>query len=550
MKLRSIRWQLPLSYAAIAAIAALALGAVLLTVLRDYYADEERHYMQRNAQAFSGVIGDALMRDISVEELNAQLSRMSFITKTHVQLMDTEGDVIADSGPVGDIYVSFADYATHPLEIRGDASDVSLIEDNPLTITFLRPEGNSVISEFDEAGSPRDWIEAIPAPTGGVFTQEDAPPVAFEITDPGFDEASAQPGLLLPVTNTLYGFDFSARPRRQILYNHSDQRINVAIYDASDKILGSLNVFDGPAYGRDIVNSVARGWAIASGIAVILSGAIGWGISNRITAPLVALTNATARMTDGDLSARTHIQRKDELGTLADSFNNMAERIENTVSALRRFVADAAHEIHTPLTALRTNLELVDETNEQPATRRAIAQLQRLESLADDLLDLSRIEAGSDVPDMELVDLTAMIGETSEIYASRAEQADISFQLDLPEERLSARGNLRQLQRLFSNLLDNAVKFTPVGGVVSVNMCRDHGNIEIYVRDTGIGIPSDDMSALFERFKRGRNVSDYAGSGLGLAIVKAIVNAHHGDVSANSDSDGTTLKVLIPEAIN
>jgi signal transduction histidine kinase len=143
-----------------------------------------------------------------------------------------------------------------------------------------------------------------------------------------------------------------------------------------------------------------------------------------------------------------------------------------------------------------------------------------------------------------------MIGETSEIYASRAEQADISFQLDLPEERLSARGNLRQLQRLFSNLLDNAVKFTPVGGVVSVNMCRDHGNIEIYVRDTGIGIPSDDMSALFERFKRGRNVSDYAGSGLGLAIVKAIVNAHHGDVSANSDSDGTTLKVLIPEAIN
>jgi signal transduction histidine kinase len=180
--------------------------------------------------------------------------------------------------------------------------------------------------------------------------------------------------------------------------------------------------------------------------------------------------------------------------------------------------------------------------------RRALDQARRLESLADDLLDLSRIEAMSGDVHPEPVDVIALAHEIGEVYASRAEQQDIDFTLEMPSEALIVNGCPSQIQRLMSNLLDNAVKFTPAGGSVQFSLARVDRSVELIVQDTGIGILPDDLPFLFERFRRGRNTANYPGSGLGLAIVKAIADAHNGTAHVASWASGTRVTVSLPVA--
>jgi two-component system sensor histidine kinase MprB len=248
-------------------------------------------------------------------------------------------------------------------------------------------------------------------------------------------------------------------------------------------------------------------------------------------------------MAEGDLSVRADMTRQDELGQLGHSFNEMAAQVEGTVLALRRFVADAAHEIHSPLTALRTNLEL---TSDDEFVSQAQMQVERLETLTQGLLDLSRVEAGAQADTFAFVALIPLVQEVSEIYASRAEQAGLAFDLNMPEIPMIVSGDEAQLRRALGNLLDNAVKFTPEGGAVSVTLRGQGSWAEIRIEDTGIGIPKADLPHLFGRFHRGRNATACVGSGLGLAIVKAIVEAHNGQVEGESTGRGARFTVKLP----
>jgi HAMP domain-containing protein len=138
----------------------------------------------------------------------------------------------------------------------------------------------------------------------------------------------------------------------------SSQVVEQPIVGTDGEAFGTLRFSNGPAYGLDIVAGVARGWALASLVAVALAALVGWRISRSVSRPVLALTAATARMATGDLAVRVTVARRDEFGQLAASFNRMAHQLAGTIAALRRFVADAAHELHTPLTALHTDLEL------------------------------------------------------------------------------------------------------------------------------------------------------------------------------------------------
>jgi signal transduction histidine kinase len=229
----------------------------------------------------------------------------------------------------------------------------------------------------------------------------------------------------------------------------------------------------------------------------------------------------------------------------------MASRVEETVGTLRAFVADAAHELHTPLTALQTNLELArDEENALERSRylsRAQEQGQRLEALVKSLLDLSRIEAAETNLDAAPVDLSQLVREVSEQFASRAEQTEHEFEILHLEENVFVTGNVDQLRQVLINLFENALKFTPNEGRIAVTFEANDNKVELTINDTGIGIPAQDLPHLFERFHRGRNASNYAGNGLGLAIVKAIVTAHGGNIAVQSPSgSGTQMIVSIP----
>jgi signal transduction histidine kinase len=135
----------------------------------------------------------------------------------------------------------------------------------------------------------------------------------------------------------------------------------------------------------------------------------------------------------------------------------------------------------------------------------------------------------------------------SEQFASRAEQAERVFTVRIPDEILHVQGNETQLRQVLINLLENALKFTPANGTISLELERIQNQIKVTVSDSGIGIPAEDLPQLFERFHRARNVSQYPGNGLGLAIVKAIVNLHHGDVVVRSEEgQGTVIEVSLP----
>jgi signal transduction histidine kinase len=273
-----------------------------------------------------------------------------------------------------------------------------------------------------------------------------------------------------------------------------------------------------------------------------------------VTHPILILTNVTQRMESGDLSNRVNLPEKGsaaEFQTLAHSFNSMAQRVENTISMLRAFVADAAHELHTPLTALHTSLELAadetDATQHSLFLERAQEQSQRLEALVSGLLDLSRIEAAGKLSDAVLLELNPLVQEVSEQFAARAEQAGRDFTLELPVETIRVQVDSSQLRRVLTNLLENALKFTPTGGRITLRLTTRDDQAILSVADTGIGVPPDDLPRLFERFHRGRNASRYPGSGLGLAIVKAMVDAQGGSVRAESEvGAGTSIIVAFP----
>ncbi|MBI1881256.1 MAG: HAMP domain-containing histidine kinase [Chloroflexi bacterium] len=355
---------------------------------------------------------------------------------------------------------------------------------------------------------------------------------------------------LLPAVRTPYGFGLNAEVALDA--RRSNQVVRQPFYDAVGNLLGYAELTQGPAYGGEILTSVAWGWAIASGVAVVLAVGVGWLISRRLSAPLLALTEVTTRMAGGDLSARADVARQDEVGQLAQAFNEMAGQVEQTVTTLRRFVADAAHELHTPLTALRTNLELAADESQAAEQRglveRAQAQVERLETLTHDLLDLSRLETGAGQANFGPVMLNVLVQETGELYASRAEQAGLNFSLALPEQPIVGLGNETHLRRALSNLLDNALKFTPAGGAVRVGLRRDGDWVEVWVEDNGIGIPPGDVPFVFSRFHRGRNAAAYPGSGLGLAIVKAIAESHGGQVAVEDTMPGTCFRLRLPLA--
>ncbi|MCB0051814.1 MAG: HAMP domain-containing histidine kinase, partial [Caldilinea sp.] len=203
-----------------------------------------------------------------------------------------------------------------------------------------------------------------------------------------------------------------------------------------------------------------------------------------------------------------------------------------------------------PLTALRTNLELAagpeDAAPQNIYLARAQGQVARLTNLTDELLQLSRVETGIAGAAPQRFDLAALVRGLAEAQAARAEQAGLAFDLAVPAAPVWVVGQPEQLSALVDNLVDNALKFTPADGAVTVRLAVAEGTALFAVEDTGIGIPADDLPKLFRRFHRARNAAAIPGSGLGLAYVKAVAERHGGSVMAENTGRGARFTVTLP----
>ncbi len=284
----------------------------------------------------------------------------------------------------------------------------------------------------------------------------------------------------------------------------------------------------------------------AAGIA--FAAVLGRFVAGAAVAPVKRLTDAAEHVTaTQDLGQRIETGTRDELGRLATSFNGMLDALDGTMRALdqsaraqRQLVADASHELRTPVTSLRTNIEILQLAEDLPDGERTrligdiVEQLEELSALIADLIELARDEEPHDAP--EDVRLDRLVAEA----IGRATRNAPTARFDVELEETIVSGVPARLDRAVNNVLDNAVKFAGTDQAIEVRL-RDG---ELTVRDHGPGIDAADLPHVFDRFYRGAGARALPGSGLGLAIVRQVVDRHDGDVSVELPTDGGTLARL------
>lgn len=248
-----------------------------------------------------------------------------------------------------------------------------------------------------------------------------------------------------------------------------------------------------------------------------------------------------------------------ELMPLVRSINDLLARLGQALGAQRRFLADAAHELRTPMTALRLQLQLLERSRTETERREAMTDLsqgiERSQRLVEQLLQVSRAEPDAELHHIEDVDLSALARDAVARLSAQANHLglDLGAQADAP---VRVRGNAAQLAALIGNLVDNALRYTPAGGVVDVSTSMRESRLPVLrVRDTGPGIPAEERSRVFDRFYRGElapeQARDGGGSGLGLSIVKAIADRHGAQVHLGEPHEGAAgllVEVVFPES--
>ncbi len=297
----------------------------------------------------------------------------------------------------------------------------------------------------------------------------------------------------------------------------------------------------------EVDRRIQRFWMslVAVGAVVLLAvTAMSWTISRSVVRPVRALTDAAERLAAGDLRARIDVgDAPPELTQLAASFNGMADRLEALLGAQQAFVADASHQLRTPLTSLRLQLENAEAETGDDATRQdlrtAIGEVDRMGELVGQLLALARAE-GRRVPAVE-VDLTALAAERLELWEAVAVERGVALHLDAPGPTPAAAAP-GAVEQILDNLLDNAVGHAPVGSTIAIVVQGDPTGAELRVVDHGAGMDDPAKVRAFERFWRGP--VDRPGTGLGLPIVRTLAE-QSGGTAALEDTPGGGLTVIV-----
>ncbi|EMX5394428.1 HAMP domain-containing histidine kinase [Listeria innocua] len=277
-------------------------------------------------------------------------------------------------------------------------------------------------------------------------------------------------------------------------------------------------------------------------------------ISGRyIVKPVVKLTNATKKIRRGNYDVALEVRRKDEIGQLADSFAKMASELEKSEAARQEFVANVSHELQSPLTSMQGFARLLGsgtltEKEQKEYLTVLSEETTRLSSLTKQLLTLASLDQESELRKKEPVQLAEQWRQLIQMTDWSWREKELTINLELADINYS--GDAELLYQVWSNLLNNAIKYTPQGGDIQVRLYEETTNVFVEVWNSGAGISKEDMAKIFDRFYKASQsrTREEGSSGLGLSICKKIITLHHGEISVESNTEkGTTFIVRLPK---
>jgi len=305
---------------------------------------------------------------------------------------------------------------------------------------------------------------------------------------------------------------------------------------------------------EEFLAEILRGFLLTLSVVLVFGGPIGWFMARRALRGVKEVTRTANEIAEGALDRRVPVgSQGDELDHLARTFNTMLDRIEALILGMRDMSDNLAHDLRSPLARIRASAEMSLSNIEANAGRESLAvntieECDRLLAMLNTTLDIAEADSGAAKLNLSRVDLAEIVLTASELFQTFAEDNRISLVTSVPEH-CHMQGDRQRLQRVIANLLDNAFKYTPVGGQVRIALTEQGGRVSLTIEDTGIGIAADDLPRIFQRFYRCDRSRSQRGIGLGLNLALAFVRAHGGDITATSTQGvGSVFTVVLSQS--